>query len=63
MLTATGLQGPVSLSDAADHLIGDSVKGAKRLQTQMTVERRLYDIGSILSTLDLITRIYADGKR
>ena len=53
----------MSLSDAADHLIGDSVKGAKRLQTQMTVERRLYDIGSILSTLDLITRIYADGKR
>lgn len=55
------LQGVVQLSDAAVHLIGD--RQGTRPQTFLTVERRLYDIGSILSTLDLIKRTYIEGKR
>lgn len=55
------LQGAIQLSDAAAHLIGQ--KPGTRPQTYLTVERRLYDIGSILSTLDLIKRTYIEGKR
>lgn len=56
------LQGPIQLSEAAEHLIGEQTS-AKRQQTQITVERRLYDIGSILATLNLIQRTYIEGKR
>ena len=55
------MQGSIQLSDAAVHLIGQ--KPGTRPQTYLTVERRLYDIGSILSTLDLIKRTYIEGKR
>ena len=57
------VQNPVQLTDAAEHLIGNQVKETKRQQTQITVERRLYDIGSILATLNLIQRTYVEGKR
>jgi hypothetical protein len=56
-------QGAIQLSDAAEHLIGGPCKEGKRQQTRLTVERRLYDIGSILSTLNLIQRTYVEGKR
>ena len=56
-------QGAIQLSDAAEHLIGGPCKEGKKQQTRLTVERRLYDIGSILSTLNLIQRTYVEGKR
>ena len=57
------IQGAIQLSDAAEHLIGGPCKDGKKQQTRLTVERRLYDIGSILSTLNLIQRTYVEGKR
>ena len=57
------VQGAIQLSDAAEHLIGGPCKDGKKQQTRLTVERRLYDIGSILSTLNLIQRTYVEGKR
>ena len=56
------LQGPIQLTEVAEQLIGGQVKEEKRQQTQITVERRLYDVGSILATLRLIQRTYI-GKR
>lgn len=53
----------IQLSDAAEHLIGGPCKEGRKQQTRLTVERRLYDIGSILSTLNLIQRTYVEGKR
>ncbi|KAK9918231.1 hypothetical protein WJX75_002424 [Coccomyxa subellipsoidea] len=55
-------QGPVPLADAAVALIGPDVAAARRAQAQITVERRLYDIGSILSSVGLIEKTYL-GKR
>lgn len=56
------LQGPIPLADAAAALIGSDVAIHKRPQAQITVERRLYDIGSILSSVGLIEKTYL-GKR
>lgn len=56
------MQGPVPLADAAVALIGPDVAAARRAQAQITVERRLYDIGSILSSVGLIEKTYL-GKR
>lgn len=55
-------QGPIPLADAAAALIGSEVATHKRPQAQITVERRLYDIGSILSSVGLIEKTYL-GKR
>ncbi len=55
-------QGPIPLAEAACALIGADVPAAKRGQAQITVERRLYDIGSILSSVGLIEKTYL-GKR
>jgi len=55
-------QGPIPLADAAAALIGSDVATHKRPQAQITVERRLYDIGSILSSVGLIEKTYL-GKR
>lgn len=55
-------QGPIPLADAAAALIGCDVASHKRAQAQITVERRLYDIGSILSSVGLIEKTYL-GKR
>ncbi|BDA47021.1 probable transcription factor E2F8 [Coccomyxa sp. Obi] len=55
-------QGPIPLADAAVALIGVDVAAARRAQAQITVERRLYDIGSILSSVGLIEKTYL-GKR
>ena len=57
-----GIQGPIPLADAAAALIGSDVASHKRPQAQITVERRLYDIGSILSSVGLIEKTYL-GKR
>ncbi len=56
------MQGPIPLADAAVALIGVDVAAARRAQAQITVERRLYDIGSILSSVGLIEKTYL-GKR
>ena len=40
----------------------DDTKSGGRSQTQITVERRLYDIGSILGSVGLVEKIYI-GKR
>lgn len=56
------MQGPIPLADAAVALIGVDVAAARRAQAQITVERRLYDIGSILSSVGLIEKSYL-GKR
>ena len=55
-------QGPIPLAEAAGALIGADVPAAKRAQAQITVERRLYDIGSILCSVGLIEKTYL-GKR
>jgi hypothetical protein len=55
-------QGPIPLADAAAALVGCEVAAARRAQAQITVERRLYDIGSILSSVGLIEKTYL-GKR
>ena len=44
--------GPGGVSDPTQH----------RSQTQITVERRLYDIGSILCSIGLIARIYVKKR-
>jgi E2F/DP family winged-helix DNA-binding domain len=54
-------QAPVPLAEAALALVGD-VPAPRRAKTVVTVERRLYDIGSILASLDLIEKTYL-GKR
>ena len=53
--------GPIALTAAAAVLVGPggvSDPSQHRSQTQITVERRLYDIGSILCSVGLIERIY-----
>ncbi len=54
--------GPIPLTDVAQLLIGNAVVEARRSQTQITIERRLYDIGSILTAVGLIQKAYL-GKR
>ena len=48
-------------SRASDRKAGQG--GPNGSRPQITVERRLYDIGSILATLNLIQRTYVEGKR
>lgn len=55
-------RGPIPLTDVAQLLIGNSVVEARRSQTQITIERRLYDIGSILTAVGLIQKAYL-GRR
>lgn len=51
----------MSLAAAAQALVGAGGEGAAR-QQRITVERRLYDIGSILASIGLIDKTYL-GKR
>jgi hypothetical protein len=54
-------QGPIALTAAAAVLVGPggvADPSKHRSQTQITVERRLYDIGSILCSVGLLERIY-----
>lgn len=53
---------PMPLADVAQLLIGNGVAEARRSQTQITIERRLYDIGSILTAVGLIQKTYL-GRR
>lgn len=55
-------RGPMPLTDVAQLLIGNGVAEARRSQTQITIERRLYDIGSILTAVGLIQKTYL-GRR
>lgn len=55
-------RGPMPLTDVAQLLIGDGVTESRRSQTQITIERRLYDIGSILTAVGLIQKTYL-GRR
>ena len=57
--------GPISLTSAAAVLVGPggvSDPTQHRSQTQITVERRLYDIGSILCSIGIIERIYVKKR-
>jgi len=51
---------PIPLADVSSMLVGEDAP--RRAQTMVTVERRLYDIGSILSSIGLIKKTYV-GKR
>ena len=60
--------GPLLLSTAGTVLAGKSAQAEssgtkKRSQAQVTLERRLYDIGSILTCVGLIERIYIDTRQ
>lgn len=58
--------GPIALTAAAAVLVGPggvSDPSQHRSQTQITVERRLYDIGSILCSVGLIERIYLKKRQ
>ena len=55
------VEDPLPLTAAAAELVGPggvADPAARRSQTQVTVERRLYDIGSILCSVGLVERIY-----
>ena len=58
---------PVSLVSAATEFVEThkSVKPVSnsRSQTQITVERRLYDIGSILCSIGLVKRVYVQKRQ
>ena len=43
--------------------MGNVQEAAKRGQTQVTVERRLYDVGSILCSANLIKKTYLGRRR
>ncbi len=43
--------------------MGNVQDAAKRGQTQVTVERRLYDVGSILCSANLIKKTYLGRRR
>jgi hypothetical protein len=63
LLTTTGA---ISLANAAAILVGpggvtDPMES--RSQSQITVERRLYDIGSILCSLGLVERVYLKKRQ
>jgi hypothetical protein len=56
----------VSLTGAAAELVGPGGvpdPTQNRTQTQITVERRLYDIGSILCSLGLVERVYLKKRQ
>lgn len=55
-------QGPLPLTEVAVLLMDDGVTEQRKSQTQITIERRLYDIGSILTAVGLIEKTYL-GKR
>ena len=55
-------QGPLPLTEIAGLLMERCVSEHDKSQTQITVERRLYDIGSILTSVGLIEKTYM-GKR
>eukprot|EP00873_Tetraselmis_striata_P013019 jgi/Tetstr1/433283/TSEL_022571.t1 len=50
---------PIPLADVSSMLVGEDAP--RRAQTMVTVERRLYDIGSILSSIGLIKKTYSHG--
>ena len=59
-------EGPIALTAAAAELVGPSGvsdPSQHRSQTQITVERRLYDIGSILCSLGLVERVYIKKRQ
>lgn len=58
--------GPIALTAAAAVLVGPAGvtdPSEHRSQTQITVERRLYDIGSILCSLGLVDRVYIKKRQ
>lgn len=55
-------KGPLPLTEVATLLMDDGVAAQRKNQTQITIERRLYDIGSILTAVGLIEKTYL-GKR
>ncbi|CAG9462624.1 unnamed protein product [Pedinophyceae sp. YPF-701] len=64
LLLARGAQQPLLLSEAAGLLSGDGAVGRRAAKSQqiITVERRLYDVCSILCTMGLVEKVQL-GRR